>query len=140
MRADLIKQRPDVVKAMLNAELDAQLFMADPKNANELIDIISEQVTGFTKKALWHSLYGTYPDTKYKSDVRMSLPFTFTPDVRAGIDKATAFLHSIKAINVDKLRPEAVMPEFAEQVLKERGLKSPIGAVRAQPDANFRGN
>src|SRR5204862_5654456 len=27
MRADLIKQRPDVVKAWLNAELDAQLFM-----------------------------------------------------------------------------------------------------------------
>jgi len=30
MRADLIKQRPDVVKAWLEAELDAQLFLADP--------------------------------------------------------------------------------------------------------------
>lgn len=140
MRSDLIKQRPDVVKAMLNAELDAQLFMADPKNANELIDIVAEQVTGFTKKALWHSLYGTYPEIKYKSDVRMSLPFVFTPDVRTSVDRVAAFLHSIKAINVEKLRPEAVMPEFAEQVLKERGLKSPIGAIRAQPDANFRGN
>jgi NitT/TauT family transport system substrate-binding protein len=34
MRADLIKQRPDVVKAWLEAELDAQLFLADQKNAN----------------------------------------------------------------------------------------------------------
>ena len=34
MRADLIKQRPDVVKAWLKAELDAQLFLADPKNAH----------------------------------------------------------------------------------------------------------
>src|SRR5438046_4361198 len=37
MRADLIKQRPDVVKAWLEAELDAQLFLADPKNAAEEI-------------------------------------------------------------------------------------------------------
>ncbi len=140
MRADLIKQRPDVVKAMLNAELDAQLFMADPKNANEVIDIVAEQVTGFTKKALWHSLYGTYPEINYKSDVRMSLPFVFTPDVRKSIDKVSAFLHSAKMINVEKVRPEAVVPEFAEQVLKERGLKSPIGAVRAQPESNFRGH
>jgi len=140
MRADLIKQRPDIVKAMLNAELDAQLFMADPKNANEVVNIVAEQVTGFTKKALWHSLYGTYPEIKYKSDVRMSLPFVFTPDVRGSVGRVATFLHSIKAINVEKVRPEAVVPEFAEQVLKERGLKSPIGNIRAQPDANFRGN
>ena len=39
MRADLIKQRPDVVKGWLNAELDAQLFLADPKNAGEVARI-----------------------------------------------------------------------------------------------------
>ena len=31
------------------------------------------------------------------------------------------------------------MPEFAEAVLKERGLKSPIGAVRALPSTEFKG-
>lgn len=139
MRADLIKQRPDVVKALVQAELDAQLFMADPKNANELINIVHEQVTGFSKKALWHSLYGSYPEIQYKSGVRMSLPFTFTPDVMDHLAKATKFLHSIKAINVDKMRPDAVMPEFAEQVLKERNLKSPIGEIRALPDSAFQG-
>lgn len=139
MRADLIKQRPDVVKAMLNAELDAQLFMADPKNANELIDIVAEQITGFTKRALWNSLYGAYPGVQYKSNARMSMPFVFTPDIMAGIKKSTEFLYSIKAISVDKIRPEAVMPEFAEQVLKERGLKSPVGVILALPDSAFRG-
>lgn len=139
MRADLIKQRPDVVKAFLNAELDAQLFMANPKNANELVRIVAEQVRGFPEKALWHSLFGTYPELQYKSKVRMSLPFVFTPDVMATINKDTAFLYSFKAINVDKLRPEAVMPEFAEQVLKERGLKSPVGKILALPDSAFTG-
>jgi NitT/TauT family transport system substrate-binding protein len=55
------------------------------------------------------------------------------------IARATEFLHSIKSINVDKLRPEAVMPEFAEAVLKDRGVKSPIGAVKALPLSEFRG-
>ena len=62
MRADLIKQRPDVVKAWLKAELDAQLFLADPKNATEVIKMAKEQTTGFSERALWISLYGTYPE------------------------------------------------------------------------------
>lgn len=140
MRADLIKQRPDVVKAMLNAELDAQLFMADPKNANELVDIVAEQITGFTKKVLWHSLYGSYPMIQYKSNVRMNLPFIFTPSVMANIKESAVFLHSINAINTSNLRSDAVMDEFAQQVLKERGLKSPIGAIHALPDSELRGN
>ena len=134
MRADLIKQRPDVVKAMLNAELDAQLFMADPKNADELVNIVAEQITGFTKRALWFSLYGSYPEIEYKSDVRMSLPFAFTPDVKSTIEKDAEFLYSAKAINAPRLRADAVMPEFADEVLKERGLKSPIGVIRALPE------
>lgn len=134
MRADLIKQRPDVVKAMLNAELDAQLFMADPKNANELVDIVAEQITGFTKNTLWYSLYGSYPQIEYKSKERMSLPFAFTPDVMATISKDATFLHSISAIDAPQLRPEAIMPEFADQVLKERGLKSPVGVIEALPE------
>ena len=51
MRADLIKARPDVVKAWLQAELDAQLFIADPKNAAEVIKMAKEQTTGFAREA-----------------------------------------------------------------------------------------
>src|SRR6266704_4490844 len=60
MRADLIKQRPDVVKAWLQAELDAQLFLADPKNNGEVIKMAKEQTTGFGERVLWYSLYGSY--------------------------------------------------------------------------------
>jgi len=139
MRADLIKQRPDVVKAMLNAELDAELFMADPKNANEVVSIVAEQISGFTKKELWHSLYGSYKEIHYKSNVRMSLPFVFTSEVMSTIGKDAAFLHSINAINAPQLRPEAVMGQFADEVLKERGMKSPIGTIHALPDSDFKG-
>ena len=138
MRHDLIKTRPDIVKAWMNAELDAQLFLADNKNAGEVIKIVRGQTTGFTEKVLWHSLYGTYKADQDGSAVRNTLHYTITPQTRELLDRATTFLHSIKSINTPKLRPEAVMPEFAEAVLKERNLKAPIGAVNALPDSAFR--
>jgi NitT/TauT family transport system substrate-binding protein len=138
MRFDLIKQRPDIVKAWMNAELDAQLFLADPKNAPEVIKLAMEQTTGFTDKVLWYSLYGSYGPEQDGSKVRNTLHYAITPQATELITRATTFLHSIKSINVPKLRPEAVMPEFAEAVLKERKLKAPIGEVTAQPDSAFK--
>jgi len=137
MRADLIKQRPDVAKAWLNAELDAQLFLADPKNAAEIIKMAVAQTTGFTSKALWMSLYGQYPESQGGAAVRNSLVYTITPQAMELIVKATRFLHSIKSINVDQLSPDAVVPEFAAEVLKERGLTSPVGEIKAMPTTSM---
>lgn len=128
MRADLIKARPDVAQAWLNAELDAQLFMADPKNAKEVIDIAISQTTGFTRTTMANALYGGFPDQN-GSKIRFSLPFTFSPDARELITNATSFLREIKTINVDKLKPDAIVSEFADKALQARNLKSPIGAV-----------
>jgi len=134
MRAELIKQRPDVVKAWLNAELDAQLFMANPKNAPEVMKYVKEYVTGMTDEYLWAALYGIYPENQGGTRKRLIFPFVIDAASRELIDKGVAFLYSIKGISVDKLRPEAVMPEFAQQVLAERKLKPPIGDVAALPD------
>src|SRR5438094_10146244 len=133
MRADLIKQRPDVVKAWLEAELDAQLFIADPKNASEVIKMAKEQTTGFSEKVLWNSLYGRYPDVAGGGDTRNIMHYTFTPEARELISRAAAFLHSIKSINVDKVRPEAIESKWTEDILRERGLKAPIAEVKALP-------
>ena len=139
MRADLIKQRPDVVKAWMNAELDAQLYLADPKNAQEVARMATEQTTGFSEKILWSSMYGQNAAADGGAAVRVVFPYTITPEVSAHITKSTTFLYSIKSINVDKLRPEAVMPEFAQAVLKERGLTAPIGEVKAMPASEYKG-
>ena len=139
MRADLIKQRPDIVKAWLNAELDAQLFLADSKNAMEVATMASQQATGFTEKMLWASMYGKYAPAVGGAPVRLTMPYTITPEVSALIGNATTFLFSIKSINVEKLRPEAVMPEFTQAILKERGLTSPVGKVTALDEKEFKG-
>ena len=138
MRADLIKQRPDIVKAWLNAELDAQLFLADPKNAMEVATMANGQATGFSEKMLWASMYGKNAAEAGGAAVRLTMPFTITPEVTTLITNATTFLFSIKSINVEKLRPEAVMPEFTQAILKERGLTSPVGKVVAQDEKEFK--
>lgn len=138
MRADLIRSRPDIVKAWLNAELDAQLFLADENNATEVIRIIRGQTTGMSDKVLWRSLYGQYAPEQGGVKVRLVLPFGFTSEAMELLTKATEFLFSIKSINTAKMRPEAVMPQFANEILAERKLKAPVGDVIALPDSAFR--
>ena len=139
MSAALIKQRPDVVKAWLDAELDAQLYMADEANSSRMIKMVMQQTTGFSERSLWKALYATYPESQGGTRVRMEFPFVFTPEVMALVEKNTTFLRSVKAIHVDKLRAEAIMPQFAAEVLAARGLSSPIGEVLALPDSAFTG-
>lgn len=140
MSAELIEQRPDVVKGWLNAELDAQKFLADPANAEEMTKLIMTQTTGFSEKSIWMALYATYPKTQGGTNPRMELPFAFTPEVMGLINKGTEYLYSIKGISVEKLRPQAIMPEFSDAVLKERNMKAPIGQVPALPDSAYHGN
>lgn len=139
MRADLIKQRPDIVKAWLNAELDAQLFLADPKNAAEVARMAAKQTTGLTEKMMWASLYGQNPAAVGGAPTRLHMPYIINDDAMNLINKASKFLFSIKSINVESLRPDAVMPDLAKAVLNERGLKSPIGQVTALAESEFKG-
>jgi len=140
MRGDLIDQRPDIVKAWLNAELDAQLFMADPANTMAVVKMAEEQTTGFSQEVLWKAMVGSTPVLQGGTPVRNELAFAITPKAKALIDKATVFLHSIKTIKVDTLRDNAIMTGFTEEILKERGLKAPVGKKWAQRDSAFMGN
>ena len=73
MRGDLIKERPDVVKAWLNAELDAQLFIADPKNERDIVEMFVKANPGFSPKVFWSTLYGTYPVDSTRSKAGLHL-------------------------------------------------------------------
>lgn len=138
MRGDLIDQRPDVVKAWLNAELDAQLFMADPANTMAVVAMAEEQTTGFSQEVLWRAMTGSTPESQGGTDIRNEMAFAITPEAQALIDKATVFLHSIKTIKVDKLRENAIETKFTEEILEERGLTAPIGQIKALPDEAFK--
>ena len=135
----LIDQRPDIVNGWLEAELDAQLFFADEKNAMAVSAMAVEQTTGFSQKALWYSAYGTYPKSEGGTTTRIMLPYMFTPEARDLISKAGKFLLEIKSIKAD-VRPDAAMPAFTEEILKKRNLKAPVGEVKALPDSAYTGS
>lgn len=137
-RADLIKQRPDVIKGWLRAELDAELYLADPANAANVARLAKAQTTGFTEKVLWQALYGAYPEDVGSAPLRLTLPFGFTAQSLAIIRKDAAFLYDIKSIDKPDLAGDAVLTNWTDDILKERGLKVPVGAVKASSDVPFR--
>jgi NitT/TauT family transport system substrate-binding protein len=133
-RADLIKQRPDVIKAWLLAELDAELYLADHENSHAVAGFAKEQTTGFAEKVLWQALFGSYPASVGGSPNRLSLPFGFTSESHELIKRATAFLYEVKSIDVPELAADAVQPQFVEEILAERGLKAPVGEIKASTE------
>jgi NitT/TauT family transport system substrate-binding protein len=137
-RADLIKQRPDIIKEWLETELDAELFLADPKNASKVAELLKGQTTGFTQKELWQAEFGAYPVTSGGGPIRLTTPFGFSKDALALIAKDTAFLHSIKSIAVEKLADDAILPDYTAEILKERKLTVPVGVIKSAPDTAFR--
>jgi NitT/TauT family transport system substrate-binding protein len=132
MTAALIRQRPDVVRAWLQAELDAELYFADARNSREIAKMAAAQTTGFPERALWTSAFGVSPDAVFGTDTRITLAYGFTPDANDLIQKASKFLFEIKSIGAE-IRPEAVLPEFTAAILQERGLTAPVGEVKALP-------
>lgn len=132
MLNDLIKQRPDVVKAWLESEIDSQLFMADMKNADEVAKLAESQTERMDRKVLWTALYGAMNE-KDVGSVKLEFDFVVTDRVRKLLDDATAFLNTMpaKPAAEPKIRENGVDDSIAKQVLAERGLKSPIGVIKA---------
>ncbi|KUO58653.1 MAG: nitrate ABC transporter substrate-binding protein [Alphaproteobacteria bacterium BRH_c36] len=135
MLNDLIQQRPDVVKGWLNSELDAQLFVADLNNATAVSEMAEEATEQIDRKVLWSSLYGA-PE----GSVKVQFDFAINDRVKSLLKDATAFLYSLpkKPAASEAIREDGIMPQFAEEILKERGLTSPVGTVIGQPDSAYK--
>lgn len=140
MLNDLIKQRPDVQKGWLEAELDAQLFLADVKNATEVSQMAEKQTEQIDRKVLWASLYGENPKSQGGGDVRVQLDFIVNDRVQSLLNDATAFLNGLpnKPAATPKIREGGVDDAMAREVLKARGLSSPVGVIKALPLSAFK--
>jgi NitT/TauT family transport system substrate-binding protein len=137
MQQDLIAARPDVEKAWLEAELDSQLFLADPTNGREIAAIAEGETKGYTQQMLWTALYGDYPQAIGGSSERMTLDFVLPAAVKHQVNNAAEFLYGLKRIPTPALRETAFADDVARVVLQERGLASPIGIVKSQPATAF---
>ncbi len=140
MLNDLITQRPDVHRAWLEAELEAQLFLADPNNAAEVSKLAEQQTEQMDRKVLWASLYGENPKDAGGGEVKMQLDFIVNERVQKLIDEATEFLNSLpaKPAASPKIRAGAIDDRIAREVLAKQGLNSPVSLIKAQPLSAFK--
>ena len=133
MDHELIEERPDVAEGWLKAELEAQKFLADPANADEIVEIALEQTEGFTEKDLRDALYRAWPTEQggAADGTRLSLPFVVDDEGMDHIEYSAGFLAEIDAIPDARLPEDAVFPSLAEQVLAESGTPDGAGTVTA---------
>ena len=140
MLNDLIKKRPDVQRGWLEAELDAQLFLSDPANAEELSKLAEAQTEQINRKVLWAALYGQNPASSGGGNVKIQFDFVLNDRVKKLLGEATAFLNSLpnKPAAEPTIRPEAVDDKVARDVLEARKLKSPVGSIAARPLSEYK--
>lgn len=131
MRAAFTAKNPEIAKAWLKTELEAQKFILDPKNWAEVGRIVKNQTEGITPKMAWFSLYGRVPDERGGSAIRDTKPFTFNDEIRKHLDATYTFLHDVKVIAVDKAPEGAIDDSLAQAVLKDAGATSPLGEIKA---------
>ncbi|MDX1422649.1 MAG: hypothetical protein R3322_05885 [Kiloniellales bacterium] len=137
MMNELIQTRPDVHRGWLEAELDAQLYLLDLANANDVARMADEQTEGIERKTLWYSLYGEVPASMGGGPVRLTLDFVFNDKVNQLLDASTKFLHEQKKVPAATLRDGAVEDAVAREVLEARGMSSPLGDITGQPLSSF---
>jgi len=128
MRADFVKNHPDVAKGYLRAELEAQHYMLDPANWENVINMVSKYATGIPKNVLWYSIYGLVPSDS-SDPVREWKNFYFGDRENANIVEVAPFLFKSKIINMEKLPDGTVDDSLAREVFKEAGY------APASPDA-----
>jgi NitT/TauT family transport system substrate-binding protein len=138
MMQEIISTRPDVLKGWLEAELNAQLFLTDLKNASAVAKMADDQTEGISRKTLWASMYGANPTAIGGGGDKLTFDFIFNDKAQALVSAATKFLHGRKVVPNAKLRTEAIADQVARSLLKARGLSSPIGSVKEQPLSNFK--
>lgn len=138
MLYEIIRDRPDVHRGWLEAELDAQLFLKDLSNATAVSQMADDQTEGMDRRVLWASLYGQNSPQIGGGEEKLTLRFVFDDTAQQLVSAATKFLHGRKVVPSATLRPEAIMDGVANEVLKARGLTAPIGFVGEQPNSAYK--
>jgi NitT/TauT family transport system substrate-binding protein len=124
MRNDFIQKYPEHAKGYIRSELEAQRFLLDPKNQQQVIDMVAKYATGIDKNVLWYSIYGQVPSDR-KDPIREWKSFFFNKKELDNIASVAPFLYEEKVIAVPKLKDWVVDDSIAREVFKEAGY-SPV--------------
>ena len=136
MRKDFMEKYPAVAKGYLRSELEAQRYLLDPANWQNVIEMVSKHATGVPKKVLWYSIYGKVPADS-KESVREWKSYYFNERERQNIAEVGPLLLQNKVIRA--LPPAGTVDDsLARQVFKEAGYKPvsdkvTLGVIKGAP-------
>jgi NitT/TauT family transport system substrate-binding protein len=130
MREDFATGQPEIAKAWIRAELEAQLFLLDPKNWEKAAELVRSQTEGISTRMAWFSLFGAVPPERGGSPLRDEKPFTFDARVRKHLETIYAFLSKAQVIDVDKAPEGAIDDSLAVTVAKDAGQAVPLGVIK----------
>ena len=121
MRKDFMEKYPAVAKGYLRSELEAQRYILNPANWQNVIEMVSKHATGVSKRVLWYSIYGKVPANANEPE-REWKSFYFNARERQNIAEVGPLLLKNKVIRA--VPPaETVDDSLARQVFKEAGYK-----------------
>lgn len=132
-RKDFMDAKPEIMKAWLKSEIEAQIWYCDPRNHDEVIAIAQKYVKGLSRQALWFSLAGLIPEPYYGGPIRDEKLFVWNDDIRAVQAKVVEYLAANKVIPSSTLLPGAVDDSLAREAMKEMGVSSPLVTLKAVP-------
>jgi len=85
-------------RGWLRAELDAQLLLVHPDNAEEVLRLVAEQISGISHAALRSAPFEAYPAAVGGSPLRLELPFAFTPATVELLSRTERILDRMKLL------------------------------------------
>ncbi len=124
VRRDFLDARPDVVRAWLHGELDAERFLSDTKNAKSILRAAAEQTSGYSKDALRDALY-RWPDPFTAQGNTLEFDFTLAGRAQRILQSTWSLLHDEGRVSA----PLTLAPELSKEVIEAAGLTSPVGHV-----------
>jgi NitT/TauT family transport system substrate-binding protein len=124
VRAQLLEQRPDVVEAWLRAELEAQRFMADARNAATVVSMVQSQTTQYSAAVLREALYKSASASDTASALRVDFPFLLDAHAVAILDGAAAFLHDSGRLDSSALPKSSIAADAARKVMDSAGTRA----------------
>lgn len=132
--ATFAREHPELLRGWLQAELEAQRFMADARNADEVIRIVAKYLPNVPERALRLAHHGQYPASQGGTAVRRVFPFSFSENAMSVVRDAHRSAQQMGLAPAGTLRPTAIQPDLTADLLRANGLVSPLGEVRARPD------
>lgn len=130
MRQDFIANNPEAAKGWMKAEIEAVRFMAE--NPDETVEILHDELTGYSREAIWSALYEKNPENIGGAEVNYIGKMVFDDDVMKLMKLGYAFLHEVKVLRSPDMPEHPINEEPLRQALAEMGIEAPVGVIKGK--------